>query len=55
MLVFRKAKAGELDEDSGLGQLARLAEIDVEKVGVNGAKEFFEAKVGLFHILIDYG
>lgn len=45
MLVFRKAKAGELDEDSGLGQLARLAEIDVEKVGVNGAKEFFEAKI----------
>ncbi|XP_066137739.1 EF-hand domain-containing protein D2 homolog [Euwallacea fornicatus] len=45
MLVFRKARAGELDEDSGLGQLARLAEIDVEKVGVNGAKEFFEAKI----------
>lgn len=45
MLVFRKARAGELDEDSGLGQLARLTEIDVEKVGVNGAKEFFEAKV----------
>lgn len=45
MLVFRKARAGELDEDSGLGQLARLTEIDVEKVGVNGAKDFFEAKV----------
>ena len=45
MLVFRKARAGELDENSGLGQLAKLAEIDVEKVGVNGAKEFFEAKV----------
>ncbi|XP_066259845.1 EF-hand domain-containing protein D2 homolog [Euwallacea similis] len=45
MLVFRKARAGELDEDSGLGQLARLAEIDVDKVGVNGAKEFFEAKI----------
>lgn len=45
MLVFRKARAGELDENSGLGQLARLAEIDVEKVGVNGAKEFFEAKI----------
>jgi len=51
MLVFRKAKAGELDEDSGLGQLARLAEIDVEKVGVNGAKEFFEAKVCSFNSL----
>ncbi|CAG9767072.1 unnamed protein product [Ceutorhynchus assimilis] len=45
MLVFRKARAGELDEDSGLGQLARLAEIDVDKVGVNGAKDFFEAKI----------
>ncbi|XP_018577920.1 EF-hand domain-containing protein D2 homolog, partial [Anoplophora glabripennis] len=45
MLVFRKARAGELDEDSGLGQLARLTEVDVDKVGVNGAKEFFEAKI----------
>ncbi|XP_074032031.1 EF-hand domain-containing protein D2 homolog Swip-1 [Leptinotarsa decemlineata] len=45
MLVFRKARAGELDEDSGLGQLAKLTEIDVEKVGVNGAKDFFEAKI----------
>lgn len=45
MLVFRKARAGELDENSGLAQLARLAEIDVDKVGVNGAKEFFEAKI----------
>lgn len=48
MLVFRKARAGELDENSGLGQLAR--EIDVEKVGVNGAKEFFEAKVWSYRI-----
>ncbi|XP_060521324.1 EF-hand domain-containing protein D2 homolog [Cylas formicarius] len=46
MMVFRKARAGELDEESGLGQLARLAEVDVEKVGVTGAKEFFEAKIG---------
>ncbi|XP_056633128.1 EF-hand domain-containing protein D2 homolog isoform X1 [Diorhabda carinulata] len=45
MLVFRKARAGELEEDSGLAQLAKLTEIDVEKVGVNGAKEFFEAKI----------
>lgn len=45
LLVYRKAKAGELDEDSGLGQLAKLTEIDVDKVGVNGAKNFFEAKV----------
>ncbi|XP_044759066.1 EF-hand domain-containing protein D2 homolog [Coccinella septempunctata] len=45
LLVYRKAKAGELDEDSGLGQLAKLTEIDVDKVGVNGAKNFFEAKI----------
>lgn len=45
MMVFRKARAGELEEDSGLSQLVRLTEIDVEKVGVNGAKEFFQAKV----------
>lgn len=45
MLVFRKARAGELEEDSGLAQLAKLTEIDVDKVGVNGAKEFFEAKI----------
>lgn len=45
MLVYRKARAGELDLDSGLGQLAKLTEINVDQVGVNGAKEFFEAKV----------
>ncbi|KAL1488934.1 hypothetical protein ABEB36_014720 [Hypothenemus hampei] len=45
MLVFRKARAGELDETSGLGQLAHLTEIDVNEVGVTGAKDFFEAKI----------
>ncbi|XP_017770446.1 PREDICTED: EF-hand domain-containing protein D2 homolog isoform X2 [Nicrophorus vespilloides] len=45
LLVYRKARAGELDADSGLGQLAKLTEVDVDKVGVNGAKEFFEAKI----------
>lgn len=45
LLVYRKAKAGELHEDSGLAKLAMLTEVDVDKVGVNGAKEFFEAKV----------
>ncbi|KAF5270645.1 hypothetical protein FQA39_LY01383 [Lamprigera yunnana] len=45
LLVYRKAKAGELDADSGLGQLAKLTEINVDQVGVNGAKEFFEAKI----------
>lgn len=41
----RKAKAGELQTESGLGQLAMLTEIDVEEVGVGGAKTFFEAKI----------
>jgi hypothetical protein len=45
LLVYRKARAGELDENSGLAQLAKLTEVDVDKVGVNGAKEFFEAKI----------
>lgn len=30
---------------SGLSELARLTEIDVEEVGVGGAKDFFEAKI----------
>lgn len=45
LLIFRKAAAGELPEDSGLGVLARLSEIDVSTEGVKGAKSFFEAKV----------
>jgi len=45
MLIFRKAEAGELTEDSGLSLLAKQFEIDVEEVGVNGAKDFFEAKI----------
>ncbi|XP_043643319.1 EF-hand domain-containing protein D2 homolog [Drosophila teissieri] len=45
LLIFRKAQAGELDSDSGLNQLARLTEVDVEQVGVSGAKNFFEAKI----------
>lgn len=31
--------------ESGLSQLARLTEINVEEVGVGGAKNFFEAKI----------
>lgn len=52
LLIFRKAQAGELVEESGLSKLAKLTEISVEEVGVGGAKNFFEAKVGLwdFHI-----
>lgn len=45
LLIYRKAQAGELDCDSGLNQLARLTEINVEEVGVSGAKNFFEAKI----------
>ncbi|XP_078026477.1 EF-hand domain-containing protein D2 isoform X2 [Epinephelus lanceolatus] len=46
LLIFRKAAAGELAEDSGLSVLARLSEIDVSAEGVKGAKTFFEAKLG---------
>lgn len=45
LLIFRKAAAGELAQDSGLDILARLSEIDVSTEGVKGAKSFFEAKV----------
>ncbi|CAD7080073.1 unnamed protein product [Hermetia illucens] len=45
LLIYRKAQAGELDSDSGLSQLARLTEINVDEVGVGGAKNFFEAKI----------
>ncbi|XP_034732705.1 EF-hand domain-containing protein D2 [Etheostoma cragini] len=45
LLIFKKAAAGELAEDSGLSVLARLSEIDVSTEGVKGAKTFFEAKV----------
>ena len=45
LLIYRKAEAGELTEESGLSQLAKLTEINVDEVGVNGAKNFFEAKV----------
>ncbi|CAG9564747.1 unnamed protein product [Danaus chrysippus] len=45
LLIYRKARAGELETDSGLDALARLTEINVDQVGVNGAKNFFEAKI----------
>ncbi|KAG7312368.1 EF-hand domain-containing protein D2 [Plutella xylostella] len=45
LLIYRKARAGELETDSGLEALARLTEINVDQVGVNGAKNFFEAKI----------
>ncbi|XP_075993741.1 EF-hand domain-containing protein D1 [Genypterus blacodes] len=45
LLIFRRAAAGELQEESGLMALARLSEIDVSTEGVMGAKDFFEAKM----------
>ncbi|KAI1893990.1 hypothetical protein AGOR_G00129390 [Albula goreensis] len=45
LLIFRRAAAGELKEESGLMALARLSEIDVSTEGVLGARDFFEAKV----------
>eukprot|EP00057_Strongylocentrotus_purpuratus_P020067 XP_011674541.1 PREDICTED: EF-hand domain-containing protein D2 homolog [Strongylocentrotus purpuratus] len=47
LLIFRKAAAGELMEDSGLNLLAQLSEIDVDEEGVSGAKNFFEAKIAV--------
>nr|CAD7435054.1 unnamed protein product [Timema monikensis] len=44
LLIYRKANAGELLEESGLSKLAKLTEISVEEVGVGGAKNFFQAK-----------
>lgn len=44
LLIFHKAAAGELQEDSGLLALAKFSEIDVALEGVKGAKNFFEAK-----------
>ena len=46
LLIFRKAAAGELLEDSGLNDLYRnVSEIDVHEEGVSGAKDFFTSKV----------
>jgi len=45
LLIFRKAAAGELDMESGLGKIARSAEVNVDEIGVEGAKSFFEAKI----------
>lgn len=53
LLIFRKAAAGDLEEGSGLFDLyANLTEIDVDKEGVKGAKNFFKAKVLYTHLLI---
>jgi hypothetical protein len=45
LMIFRKAKNGELKQDSGLQQLYdQVMEIDVAEAGVKGAKSFFEAQ-----------
>lgn len=44
LLIFKKARDGELSSDCGLSALARLTSIDVGEAGVGGAKDFFEAK-----------
>lgn len=46
LLIFRKANDGELEAGSGLMDLfENMTEIDVEKEGVKGAKNFFQAKI----------
>jgi len=45
LLIYQKAKAGQLEEDSGLDALAKITEVDIQEVGVDGAKNFFEAKI----------
>lgn len=45
MLIFRKAAVGQL-KNSGLQEVYKqMSSIDVDKEGVKGAKNFFEAKV----------
>ena len=61
IFLNRKQAEGELESDSGLDRLAKLAEIDVSSSvcryscsclisfqGVSGAKNFFQAKVAAF-------
>ena len=49
LLIFRKAAAGELTSNDGLMEIYnQINEIDVDSVGVGGAKNFFEAKVQYF-------
>ena len=46
MLIFRKAAAGELIQDSGLYEIYKqLTVVDVDKEGVKGAANFFATKV----------
>ena len=53
LLIFRKAAAGELEEGSGLLELySNISEIDVDKEGVKGAKNFFQTKVSKLIIIM---
>ena len=45
LLIFRKAAAGELQNDGLLEVYRHIREVDVGAEGVKGAKNFFEAKV----------
>ena len=40
--------------ESGLGKLASSAEVNVDEIGVGGAKNFFEAKVNKFDTFLDH-
>lgn len=51
LLIYHKAKAGQLEEDSGLSALAKITEVDIQEVGVDGAKNFFEAKVNFILVI----
>ena len=55
LLIFRKANAGELEAGSGLMDLfENMTEIDVDKEGVKGAKNFFQAKVSVAKIRMSF-
>jgi hypothetical protein len=55
MSIFRKFAAGELEKDSGLETLAQKLEVNVNEVGVGGAKSFFEAKISAARRDSQYG
>ncbi|KAK3561348.1 hypothetical protein QTP86_030655, partial [Hemibagrus guttatus] len=50
LLIFRRAAAGELQDDDPLMALARLSEISVSNEGVKGARDFFEAKAQVLSV-----
>ncbi|KAB5550108.1 hypothetical protein PHYPO_G00049900, partial [Pangasianodon hypophthalmus] len=50
LLIFRRAAAGELQDDDPLMALARLSEINVSNEGVKGARDFFEAKAQVLSV-----